>query len=60
MQHLEVSGAVRSLYGLLGVKGLIQNRVGLEGLVREDKIYFEKLCIVFKPIIQTEPSNCYI
>ena len=48
MQHLEVSGAVRSIYGLLGVKGLIQNRVGLEGLVREDKIYFEKLCIAFK------------
>jgi hypothetical protein len=48
MQRLEVSGAVRSLYGLLGVKGLIQNGVGLENLLREAKIYFEKLCIAFK------------
>jgi len=28
MQHLEVSGAVRTLYGSLGVKGLI-DRVGV-------------------------------
>ena len=32
MQHLEVSGAVRPLYGSLGVKGLRLSRVGEERL----------------------------
>ena len=33
MQHLEVIGAVRPLYGLLGVKGLMKNV--LEGMWKE-------------------------
>jgi hypothetical protein len=33
---------------LFWTQNLIQNRIELERLVREDKIYFEKLCIAFK------------
>jgi hypothetical protein len=47
MQRLEVSGAVRPLYGSLCVKGLIMHQVGQLFLLRASYIYYSALCSIW-------------